>query len=426
MKRSILEKDESPARQKAFMLRYFESNTHYRTVKDYKDSIHEHLCQLEVCHEEVHALPYQTEVRLARSFVLNSFYDVCFRMGWSTSTFSLSVHLFDCFTSQNQIDISKCALVGFCCLWIASKYNENKPKGKILNALLKRAGYDASHKAEFLTTEFEILKYVDWDLSHATSESFVDMYLDINDPNLAEKRHGSIFLCELAEFDLNVLNEYQPSEIASSATLITNCAWKNLRHKHIRQHKFHELDTLLLRAIIDLQPSIRSKYLNHPRPAIQNLICLAHNFFHQQQTESQQQLQNPLPVVNDSPSFNYLASPAASPTFNPYHTYNYSYPYQTPLTRLPTPGTTPTSTFANSWITPAPISTSQYTPLPRYFDEPSPIVEMKPRLKRISYRHHPVLTRSKIKDYARYEGCTNEIAEVLLNQQLPAYKKRRL
>lgn len=321
-----------------------ENRNHHLTILEYRNDIHNHLVQLDFeLEENLQIEPLQDQVKILRSSILNSLLDVCFRLNWSSSTFSLAVHLFDTYTSKVTIEIINCRLIGFCCLWISSKYNENKPKGNILNALIKRSGYEQSAKPTFLNIEFDILKTINWDLSYPTPELFLDLFLNTGEPNNLERRLGSMFLCELSLFNLDIVSHYSSSSIAASSIMITNFAMLNLRHKRIRQHRFDELESLILNQVVKMEPSIKLKYLDsniichsNNNMVIHNLIYLSQCFVRQKE-EEQQQLEklkhmdmNPNlyynsngylsnPSLNENGNLSFLPiSPMASPTNLPF------------------------------------------------------------------------------------------------------------
>lgn len=271
------------------MVRMVEKKNHHFTIMEYRSDIHNHLVQLDFELEENPSIaPIQDQVKILRCSILNSLLDVCYRLNWTSSTFSLAVHLFDTYTTNTTIEINNCRLIGFCCLWISSKYNENKPKGNILNALIKRAGYDQSSKKTFLKIEFNILKSINWDLSYPTPELFLDVFLNTGEPNNLERRLGSMFLCDLSLFNLDIVSNYSSSSIAASSIMITNFAMLNLRHKHIRQHRFDQLESLILTQVVKMENSIKLKYLDNNiishsnnNMVIHNLIYLAQCFVRQ-------------------------------------------------------------------------------------------------------------------------------------------------
>lgn len=440
------------------LLKWAQSNTHSKTIRDYKHDILQYCENLAVLPSSESSM--QQEISLLRSSVLNSLLDVSMRLNWSCSTFALSVHLFDNYTSKNKIDLSKCVLLGFCCLWISFKYNENKPKAKLLGALLKRAGYPPESRNDFIQLEFSILESINWDLSFISPDTLVDLILDSNDPNYNEKRLGAIFLCEISLFNTDIMHNYSCNEIANCAISLTNVAWKNLRHKHIKNHKYYQLDNIILNSILNLEPAIKFKYLNSPTYSncsiISNLINLAVQFLREEQINQNQSSAYWNPNSNcDSQIKNnqlYLVSPMASPVTPSLRiqTHNSQSSTLTPQYLLPTPGTTPTSAnygitsntrgSSSLYSTPAqqrtiPLSSRSSNSLSDHFY--SPIVK-RPLTKPLdsNFNHHnrhiPILTRSKAKRYMQIDGYLNEIPNVLLSQQLDhhstthSFKRRKM
>ncbi|TID30276.1 hypothetical protein CANINC_001156 [Pichia inconspicua] len=278
------------------MVKMVEKRNHQLTIMEYRNEIHNHLVHLDFELEEDPTVdPVQDQVRVLRPSILNSLLDVCYRLSWSSTTFAMAVHLFDFYVSNATIEINNCRLAGFCCLWIASKYNENKPKGNILNALIKRAGYGPSYKKAFLKIEFEVLKTINWDLSYPTPELFIDLFLNTAEANRVEKRLGSLFLSDLALFNIDIVANYSSSSIAASSIMISCFAMLNLRHKHIRQHRFDVLESMILNQVVKMESSIRMKYLDNNvishsnnNMVIHNIIYLAQCFVKQKEEEKEQ------------------------------------------------------------------------------------------------------------------------------------------
>lgn len=438
------------------LLKWAQSHTHSKTIRDYKHDILQHCEGLALKPSSQPAM--QQEITLLRSSVLNSLLDVTLRLNWSCSTFALSVHLFDHYTSKNKIDLSKCVLLGFCCLWISFKFNENKPKAKLLGALLKRAGYPPESKSDFIQLEFQILESINWDLSFISPDTLVDLILDSNDPNFNEKRLGAIFLCEISLFNTDIMTNYSCNEIANSAISLTNVAWKNLRHKHIINHKYYQLDNLILNSILNLEPGIKFKYLNSSNYSncsiISNLINLAVQFLREEQINQNQSSAYWSTSANCDPQVKsnqlYMVSPMASPVTPSLRIQQQHHSQSNPITPqylLPTPGTTPTSsnfcitssTRSSLYSTPAQqrqIPSRSSTSLSDHLY--SPIVKRLPSNPAMDSsfnhqnRHIPILTRSKARRYLQIDGYLNEIPNVLLSQQLDNhstthnFKRRKL
>ncbi|VUG18355.1 DEBR0S3_08614g1_1 [Brettanomyces bruxellensis] len=286
-------------------------------------------------------------------------------------------------------------MVAFCCLWIASKYNENKPKGKLADALIRRAGYRTAQKKLFLALEARILNCIGWNLSYPATESFVDLFLNKAEPNNIERRYGALFLCELAHFNTAIFHHYSASAIAASAILLTNVALLNLRHKHVYQHRFGALDTLLLRSVRFMPSAVRYKYVDRDAHAqgahaaqnvqsalgahysskaaiIHNLVELADSFATEQRERRRSACGNKPLRACASPaqdSRRYLSlpiSPIASPTraksapispASPRRTSAQGAPARSACLRhctIPTPGSTPTALSTQGKTTAAP------------------------------------------------------------------------
>ncbi|VEU22667.1 DEKNAAC103652 [Brettanomyces naardenensis] len=331
------------------VLDFFENQSHQVSIQEYGPTIHNHLLELELSNESSLPSPVQ-EFSGLRMCCVNSLFDVVNRVGWRSSTFSLAVHLLDSYSSKTSIDRPHYRMVAFCCLWIASKYNENKPKGKLADALLKRAGYSPDEKPLFLSTESKILNTLGWNLSYPTMDSFLDLFLNTAEPNNVERRYGALFLCELSHFCPEIYLQFAGSSIATSAILVTNVAMLNLRHKHICQHRFGELDTLLLKSVISMPSAVRYKYLENQSTApqlysstatvIRNLVDLAASFVKEQRQLDLHNHGLKLLQTSSSPSQDlrvYTTLPIS--------------PIASPTRHLGSPATTPTRSLASSSAT---------------------------------------------------------------------------
>ncbi|ODV83001.1 hypothetical protein CANARDRAFT_9975 [[Candida] arabinofermentans NRRL YB-2248] len=245
------------------VVQFMERRTHQSIIQEYRNNIHSHISSLELNLEQKPvAQPLQPNLWIARDGILNSIFDVVERLHWSFTTFSLAVNLLDTFTSQEEIVESDYKFHGYCCLWISSKYNENKPKGKLIDALIKRAGYDLSRKKDFLNLEFKILTTLKWDLSFPTADSFLDMFITIHQPNHIERKIGSLYLCELSQFNQEVCFNYSASSIATASILLTNIAIKNPNGIDCLDHEFNALESSLLKSVLESHISIEVKYFS--------------------------------------------------------------------------------------------------------------------------------------------------------------------
>lgn len=331
----------------AAVCNFFENQAHQVSLAQYRASIHSHLVELEMLEETQFPLIPLSDWPALRSSSLNSLYDVTTRLGWQSATFSLAVRLLDIYGTRKPIERPRYRMVAFCCLWIASKYIENKPKGKLCDALLLRAGYTKSDRSKFLATESDILNTMGWNLSLPTTESFVDLFLNNAEPNNTERRLGALFLCELAHFKPEIAREYTSSAVAASAILVTNVAMLNLRH--IRPRRFSDLETLLLKAAGSMPTAVRYRYLeagNGPRPIVRNLMGLAVSYAKERlafrlgrtpqlAAPALEAISKALPISPISSPTN-RTSPVTPPLLQGRHGRSHSAVFM-----MPTPGTTP-------------------------------------------------------------------------------------
>lgn len=373
------------------IVQFMEKKAHQISIQEYKQSIHTHLRTLEqdqISNEKA-PRPLQLSVRKLRTSLLNSVFDAVVKLRWSFATFSLMTYITDKYTSLVEINEKDYKMIGYCCLWIASKYVENKPKTKLVEILTKRCDVP---KKDFLKVEMDILSALKWDLSHPTIDSFLDMSLIGGHSNTIENRIGALFLCELAHFNQEIIYNFPMSSIASAALSLTNHAINlNKETYMVKQPQLGKIESLLVRSIMNTPIAIRAKYFdrtNNTYPGIVGeLICLA-NFVYerQQQQQQQKQQQSEATVVpsNSTVSNSHVGSPVQqfvqqspiSPESSPSRAYSYNsqiyqhhaaqcYTQQITALRtlhldtsrvmsngaafIPTPGQTPVSQSYNSY-----------------------------------------------------------------------------
>ncbi|GME71060.1 unnamed protein product [Ambrosiozyma monospora] len=114
-------------------------------------------------------------------------------------------------------------------------------------------------KPRFLQMEFQIITSLNWNLSYATSESFLDLFLDTTKRDSFDRKLGSLFLCELAEFNSEVCFNYSPSSIAVAAIVITDAALQNTKPD---ASEFDDLETSLLNSVLHTPAIVNSKYVS--------------------------------------------------------------------------------------------------------------------------------------------------------------------
>ncbi|KAH3660117.1 hypothetical protein OGAPHI_007322 [Ogataea philodendri] len=332
---------------------FLETRSQQSVVHEYRNDIHSHFLHLDFKYKQ-NPVPPPVQPQLAqnRFALLNSIFDVTEKLSWSYATFSLAVYLLDRYISKVLVHEKNFKLVGYCCLWIASKYNENKPKGKLINALIKRAGYELDRKPDFLRLELDIMSVLKWDVSLPTADYFVQFYTNSSQPNLKERHEGAMFLCELAHFDRSLLYSYTPSCIAVAAIVLTNMAAAGTTEK------LDELQTGLLRHCLAVPSSIRAKYFNSGNRIFTHLTNMATSVHHKARGLE-------LPYVSYAPHQsspiqelvlypNLPISPIASPIHHQRHSHTRTQSISSLRSRqfdsmgLPSPGTTPVSSAVGS------------------------------------------------------------------------------
>ncbi|KAG7701756.1 hypothetical protein KL951_000212 [Ogataea haglerorum] len=328
-------------------------------VQEYRNDIHSHFIHLDhLFRQRPSPLPLQPQLQPNRFALLNSIFDVVEKLSWSYATFTLAVTVLDRYLSKALVLEKNYKLVGYCCLWIASKFNENKPKGKLVNALIKRAGYDLDRKGDFLRLEMDILSALKWDLSMPSADYFVNFYTNNSRPNLEERTEGAIFLCELAHFDRNLFYSYSPSSIAAASIMLTNAALTGATDK------LGELQHGLLHQVLAVPSSVRAKYLHSGNRIIPHLTNLATQVLHKARGLDPQHANYSPHHASPVQELVLYPSLPISPIASPIHQHHrHSHARSQSLTALrslhidtaclPTPGTTPVSSAAGaSQVTP--------------------------------------------------------------------------
>ncbi|OWB68939.1 hypothetical protein B5S33_g5395 [[Candida] boidinii] len=377
------------------IVQFMEKKAHQIAIQEYKQSIHTHLriLEQEQISNEKAPRPLQLSIRKLRTSLLNSVFDAVVKLRWSFATFSLMTYISDKYTSLVEINEKDYKMIGYCCLWIASKYVENKPKTKLVEILTKRCDVP---KKDFLKVEMDILSALKWDLSHPTIDSFLDMSLIGGHSNTIENRVGALFLCELAHFNQEIIFNFPMSSIASAALSLTNHALNLNKDTYMmKQPRLGKIESLLVRSIMNTPIAIRAKYFdrsNNTYPGIVgDLICLANFVYERQQQQQQQQQQQKkqqseatVVLSNSTVSNSHVGSPVQqfvqqspiSPESSPSRAYSYNsqiyqhhaaqcYSQQITALRtlhldtsrvmsngaafIPTPGQTPVSQSYNSY-----------------------------------------------------------------------------
>jgi hypothetical protein len=107
-------------------------------------------------------------------------------------------------------------LVGMCCLWIASKYEDGQdkvPKAYMLSNL----SCDLYDDAAFATMERHVLKTLNWDLGHPTPDTFLQCYLMFS-MDVSRIRQIARFLMEVTLYGICFMS-------FDSHTIATSCLY---------------------------------------------------------------------------------------------------------------------------------------------------------------------------------------------------------
>jgi hypothetical protein len=114
-------------------------------------------------------------------------------------TLHLAINLLDRYMSKAVVIKKHYQLVGMTCLWIASKYEDGQDKvPKAFN--LCSLSCDLYDEAAFATMERHVLKTINWDIGHPTTETFLQCYLMFS-MNVSRVRQVARLLIEVTLYD---------------------------------------------------------------------------------------------------------------------------------------------------------------------------------------------------------------------------------
>ncbi|XP_021906572.1 cyclin-A2-3-like, partial [Carica papaya] len=185
-------------------------------------------------------------------------------------TLYLTVHLVDCFLSQNYIERRRLQLLGITCMLIASKYEEICAPRVEEFCFITDNTYT---REEVSKMETEVLRYFGFQVCAPTPKKFLRRFLraaqaSYKIPSL-ELEYLANYLAELALIDYQFL-KFLPSIIAASAVFVARWTLDQSSHpwnptlEHYTTYKASELKTSVL-ALQDLQLNVNGCPLNAVR-----------------------------------------------------------------------------------------------------------------------------------------------------------------
>lgn len=153
-----------------------------------------------------------------RPFLLDFLIEVHAGFRLQATTLHLAINLIDRYTSKRVVFKKHYQLLGCSALWIAAKYEEAKDKVPNVKEL-KAMCCDSYREEMFQQMEGHILKTLEWNIGHPTTDAFLTVLL--TEPaadDTAKTAHLARMLTEIALFHRSFVL-FQPSTVAQAALL---------------------------------------------------------------------------------------------------------------------------------------------------------------------------------------------------------------
>lgn len=228
---------------------------HQITCQEYSVDILKHLIQLEnQSRPSLDSFQTQPEINGKMRALIFDFIMCCHkRLNLSSSTLFLCFSIIDRYSSKIIVKPSTYQLLALCSIWIASKFNDTKPKVPNLEILI---GFCCNQytKKQFKEMELHLLKSLNWSACLSpTYDFFIDILLknkitklNYRNLNLNDIKCGSIMLCELCCFDETLNFNYNASAIALASVTLITCAlrYELLKEFDDYQSKVHDSSLL--------------------------------------------------------------------------------------------------------------------------------------------------------------------------------------
>lgn len=153
----------------------------------------------------------QPEIKwMMRPYLLDFLVDTHLTLGLAPNTLFLAVNLVDRYCSRRIVAIKHYQLVGCASLWLASKFEDKKSRVPQLKEL-EHVACGSYEESMFLQMEGHILNTIEWSVSHASVESFLQLILGSKcNPQLASLAN---YLAEVSMYHRDFF-AFTPSVIA--------------------------------------------------------------------------------------------------------------------------------------------------------------------------------------------------------------------
>ncbi|CCD25189.1 uncharacterized protein NDAI_0E03720 [Naumovozyma dairenensis CBS 421] len=231
-----------------------EMTNHQSSINEYSKDIlnklitFEYSTDFKINKPDLSKFKLQPEINESMRNLIFDFLMCCHtRLKLSTSTLFLAYSIIDRFSSKFLIKNFSYQLISLTALWISSKYWDSKYRIPTLKNLQNLCCNQYS-KSEFKEMELQILKAFNWSVCQIpTHDSVIDILLFLNQKNIFQNqlmtineiKMGSIMLCELASFNLDISFEYNPSMIS-----ITSINLMKLALTFHKSNKWDEIESI--------------------------------------------------------------------------------------------------------------------------------------------------------------------------------------
>jgi len=201
-----------------------------------------------------------------RPYLVDFLIEVHSQFKMSAQTLHLAVRLIDRYVSKRIVFKKHYQLVGCCCLWIASKYEDAKDKVPTVREL-RTMCCNAYDEDMFTQMEGHILSTLSWKIGHPTVESFLmTEFVDRDDhktSNLAR------FFCELSIFYRDFVS-LPPSTIARAAMQLSRHITRRIQPCELPE--IASTISALLKLLPQASATLRKKYSQPSFASVMSLL----------------------------------------------------------------------------------------------------------------------------------------------------------
>lgn len=214
-----------------------------------------------------------------RSILVDWLVEVSGEYKMTTQTLYLAVNYIDRFLSCMSVSRNKLQLVGTCCMYVASKFEEIYPPDLAEFVFITDDTYS---KGQVIRMEALLLKALEFNLLAPTAYMFAERFVRGINPASDQLKHLLSYLCELALLNHRIAIRFRPSMVAAAslsvaAETLRLDAWSGVlaRHTGYSWGELQECRSLLLELFRSApglqQQAIQEKYRAADKSAVSQL-----------------------------------------------------------------------------------------------------------------------------------------------------------